>query len=52
MNARFEALSKRLEHGFAVLPEAVGLAEINAAVWAERPHKDPVQRLVSAVFIQ
>lgn len=41
MNARFEALSKRLEQGFAALPEADGLAEIEAAVWAERSQKNP-----------
>lgn len=41
MNARFEALSKRLEQGFAALPEAEGLAEIEAAVRAERSQKNP-----------
>ncbi|HQS03774.1 MAG TPA: type II toxin-antitoxin system Phd/YefM family antitoxin [Halothiobacillus sp.] len=41
MNARFEALSKRLEQGFSAVPETDGLAEIDAAVRAERAQKDP-----------
>lgn len=41
MNARFEALSKRLEQGFSSVPEAEGLAAIDEAVQAERTHKDP-----------
>jgi prevent-host-death family protein len=41
MNARFEALSKRLEQGFSAVPEADGLAEIDAAVRAERAQQNP-----------
>lgn len=41
MNARFEALSKRLEQGFSAVPEADGLAEIDAAVRAERVQQNP-----------
>ena len=36
MQARFDALCERLEAGFAVVPEADGLAEIDAAVALER----------------
>lgn len=36
MQARFDALSERIEAGFASLPEADGLAEIDAAVAAGR----------------
>jgi prevent-host-death family protein len=36
MQARFDALSQRIESGFANVPEADGLAEINAAVDSER----------------
>ncbi len=36
MQARFDALSKRIEAGFADTPEAAGLAEIDAAVAAVR----------------
>ena len=36
MQERFDALCKRIEAGFAAVPEAVGLAEIDAAVAAER----------------
>ena len=36
MQARFDALSQRLEAGFATVPEAQGLAEIDAAVNEER----------------
>lgn len=32
MQARFDALSERIEAGFAAVPEADGLAEIDAAV--------------------
>ncbi len=32
MQARFDALAKRLETGFATLPEHQGMAEIDAAV--------------------
>ncbi|MHB1229026.1 MAG: type II toxin-antitoxin system Phd/YefM family antitoxin [Halothiobacillus sp.] len=41
MNARFESLSKRLEQGFAAVPEAEGLAEIDAAVAALRAERTP-----------
>lgn len=36
MQARFDALCQRIEAGFAELPEAEGLAEIDAAIAAER----------------
>jgi prevent-host-death family protein len=36
MQARFDALAARVEAGFAGLPEADGMAEIAAAVAAER----------------
>lgn len=36
MQARFDALCQRIESGFANVPEAEGLAEINAAVDSER----------------
>lgn len=36
MQARFDALCQRIEAGFAAVPEQNGLAEIDAAVAAER----------------
>lgn len=36
MQGRFDALASRLEDGFAGAPEADGMAEIDAAVEAER----------------
>jgi prevent-host-death family protein len=36
MQARFDALCQRIESGFAGIPEATGLAEIDAAVTVER----------------
>jgi prevent-host-death family protein len=36
MQARFDALSQRIELGFANVPEAEGLAEIDAAIALER----------------
>ena len=36
MQERFDALCKRIEAGFAGVPEADGLAEIDAAIAAER----------------
>lgn len=36
MMARFDALCGRVEAGFAKLPEAEGLAEVNAVVLLER----------------
>jgi prevent-host-death family protein len=36
MQGRFDALCQRIELGFAVVPEAEGLAEIDAAVELER----------------
>jgi prevent-host-death family protein len=36
MQARFDALCQRIESGFANIPEADGLAEINAAIDCER----------------
>jgi prevent-host-death family protein len=38
MQQRFDALSARLEAGFASAPEAQSMAEIDAAVTAERRH--------------
>lgn len=37
MQVRFDALSQRLAQGFAATPQEEGLAEIEAAVQAERP---------------
>ena len=37
MQARFDALSQRLAQGFAATPQDAGMAEIDAAVQAERP---------------
>ena len=37
MQGRFDALSQRLAQGFAGTPQDVGMAEIEAAVQAERP---------------
>ena len=36
MQGRFDALCQRIEAGFAAVPEADGMAEIDAAVAAER----------------
>jgi prevent-host-death family protein len=36
MQGRFDALCQRIEAGFAVIPEADGLAEIDAALALER----------------
>jgi len=36
MQGRFDALCERIEAGFATLPEAEGMAEIEAAVAEER----------------
>jgi prevent-host-death family protein len=36
MQARFDALCQRIESGFSNLPEAEGIAEINAAIELER----------------
>ena len=36
MQGRFDALCRRIEEGFAGVPEAEGLAEIDAAVAKER----------------
>ena len=37
MQARFDLLSQRLAQGFASTPQDTGMAEIDAAVQAERP---------------
>ena len=37
MQARFDSLSQRLAQGFAGTPQDSGMAEIDAAVQAERP---------------
>lgn len=36
MQARFDGLCKRIESGFAAVPEADGIAEIEAAIQHER----------------
>lgn len=36
MQGRFDALCQRIEAGFATVPQAQGLAEIEAAIAAER----------------
>lgn len=36
MQARFDALCQRIESGYANVPEAEGLAEINTAIDSER----------------
>lgn len=41
MQARFDALSKRIEAGFTAIPEAEGMAEIDAAVAEVRAHNKP-----------
>ncbi len=40
MQARFDSLSQRLAQGFAAAPQDAGMAEIDAAVQAERPRAD------------
>ncbi len=45
MQERFDALCKRIEAGFSDVPEADGLAEIDAAVAAQRsPAPKPAAR--------
>ena len=41
MQARFDSLSQRLAQGFAVTLQDAGMAEIDAAVQAERPRAIP-----------
>jgi prevent-host-death family protein len=41
MHARFDALAQRIEAGFAGVPEAAGLAEIDATVAAVRAQPKP-----------
>ena len=41
MQARFDSLPQRLAQGFAVTPQDAGMAEIDAAVQAERPRAVP-----------
>ncbi len=45
MQGRFDSLSQRLAQGFAATPQDIGMAEIDAAVLAERPraHQNRVQ---------
>lgn len=38
LQSRFDALCQRIEAGFVAMPEAEGLAEIEALVAAERAH--------------
>jgi prevent-host-death family protein len=44
MQERFDALCKRIEDGFADMPEQDGLAEIDAAVQAERAQASAASR--------
>lgn len=44
MQQRFDALCQRLEAGFAKLPEEKGMAEIDAAVAAERALANPPRK--------
>ena len=41
MQARFDALCQRIETGYASVPEAVGMDEIDAAVTEERSRHRP-----------
>ncbi|WP_237218360.1 hypothetical protein [Rugosibacter aromaticivorans] len=41
MQSRFDALCQRIEAGFATVPEAEGLAEIEAATALERKRARP-----------
>ncbi len=41
MQTRFDALSQRLAQGFAAIPQDMGMAEIDAAVLAERSRAQP-----------
>ena len=43
MQERFDALAKRVEDGYASIPEQDGLAEIDAAVQAERAQAPAVK---------
>jgi prevent-host-death family protein len=44
MQGRFDALCQRIEAGFAQVPEADGLAEIDAAIAAERSQTQATSR--------
>ena len=44
MQARFDSLSQRLVKGFAATPQDAGMAEIDAAVQAERPRAVAAKR--------
>ena len=44
MQARFDSLSQRLAQGFAATPQDTGMAEIDAAVQAERPRAGAAKR--------
>lgn len=44
MQGRFESLCKRIEAGYADVPEAVGMAEIDAAVRRVRPRASAKKR--------
>jgi len=44
MQGRFDALCQRIEAGFANVPEAEGLAEIQAAVEIERAQTDSIAK--------
>jgi hypothetical protein len=52
MQARFDALSQRLAQGFAATQQDAGMAEIDAAVQAERPRatsSKPTSKLTKKV---
>lgn len=44
MQGRFDALCQRIEAGFAKVPEAKGLAEIEAAIGLERSNASPTAK--------
>ena len=44
MQDRFDALCKRIEEGYSAVPEQDGMAEIDAAVQAERAQASAAER--------
>jgi hypothetical protein len=42
MQSRFDALCQRIEAGFSKVPEAEGMAEIDAAVAQDRQAQRPI----------
>ena len=45
MQGRFDALCKRIEQGYASVPEAEGMAEIEAAIALERTQNKPSAKI-------